>query len=96
MHQRTPSHGKRLLTVMSMTILLAGCNVSTRQHVKPVLPVPPEKFGKPVALPKPKVGQSLKVHALETRAAVLQANRRLESDKEFYEDVRKGFSQGGE
>ncbi len=61
-----------------------------------MLPAPPEKFGEPVPVPKPKVGQSLKVHALETRAAVLQANRRLESDREFYEDVRKGFSQDEE
>lgn len=93
-----PSHGKRLSTalVLSMMTLLAGCASSTPQLIRAELPAPPEKFGKPVAVPKPKAGQSLKVLALETRAAVLQANQRLESDREFYDDVLKGFSQDGE
>lgn len=58
---------------------------------RPKLPVAPSAFGKPVALPAPTHGKSVKTFALENRAAAIQANRRLESDAAFYEDVRREF-----
>lgn len=36
-------------------------------------------------------GGSLKKFALENRAALHRANRRLENDRAFYEDVRREF-----
>jgi len=57
------------------------------------LPAPPENFGKPVPLPKPKVGEGMKTFALKNRAAAIEANNRLENDRTFYDDVLEMFSQ---
>jgi hypothetical protein len=42
-------------------------------------------------LPAPAKGKSVRTFALENRAAAHQANRRLENDRAFYEDVRREF-----
>jgi hypothetical protein len=58
---------------------------------RPRLPAAPAEFGKPIALPDATRGKSLRVFALENRAAASLANRRLENDAAFYEDVRREF-----
>ena len=50
-------------------------------------------FGKPVDLPPVKKGESVKVFALKNRAAAIEANRRLENDATFYDDVLALFGQ---
>jgi len=57
------------------------------------LPPAPENFGKPVPLPPSKVGESMKTFALKNRAAAIEANKRLEDDRSFYDDVLEMFSQ---
>ena len=44
-----------------------------------------------IGLPTPAKGKSLRVFALENRAALHLANRRLENDRAFYGDVRREF-----
>jgi hypothetical protein len=58
---------------------------------RPRLPAAPADFGRPVALPEPEPGKSLKVFVLQNRSAAAEANRRLERDAAFYEDVRREF-----
>jgi len=36
-------------------------------------------------------GKSVRVFALENRAAAITANKRLENDAQFYSDVRRQF-----
>lgn len=55
------------------------------------LPDAPADFGKPVPLPAPTKGKSIRTFALENRAAAITANRRLESDAMFYSDVLRLF-----
>ena len=57
------------------------------------LPAAPADFGKPVPLPAPSKGKSIKTFALENRAAAITANRRLEADSDFYGDVLRLFGQ---
>lgn len=59
---------------------------------RPALPVAPVEFGKPVPAPPVKRGESVKTVALKNRAALHHANRRLENDAAFYDDVREQFS----
>jgi len=60
------------------------------------LPAAPADFGKPIGLPAPAKGKSIRAFALENRAAAHQANRRLENDRAFYEDVRRDYGAQGE
>jgi hypothetical protein len=55
------------------------------------LPDAPANFGRPVAVPHAKKGESLKVFALKNRAALHEANNRLEADGEFWAGVVDGF-----
>ena len=95
MRRRRHSSRRRaphLALVSSMAILLTACANSTTPVIeRPNLPAAPAEFGKPVDLPAATKGASLKVFALENRAAAAQANRRLEADAVFYESVRKEF-----
>ena len=76
------------------TISLASCNSYRPPLVeRPRLPAPPVGFGKPVDLPPVKKGESVKVFALKNRAAAIEANRRLENDATFYDDVLALFGQ---
>lgn len=83
----------RLIAALSLTgILSASCANSTPPLVaRPNLPAPPDNLGKPVPLPAPTPGKSIKTFALENRAAVHRANRRLENDRAFYDDVRREY-----
>lgn len=62
---------------------------------RPNLPAPPATFGRAVEKPKVVVGKSLRVFAAENRAALNTANYRLESDRQFYDAVRREFGEGG-
>jgi hypothetical protein len=55
------------------------------------LPPAPNDFGAPVALPKAKAGDDLKVFAIENRKAATLANRRLSNDAAFYAEVQRDF-----
>jgi hypothetical protein len=57
-----------------------------------VLPVEPSNFGKQVELPRPVIGMNAKIFALQNRKALIEANRRLTNDSEFYADVKRDFS----
>ncbi len=83
----------RLIAALSLTgILSASCASSTPPLVaRPNLPAPPADLGKPVPLPAPTPGKSLKTFSLENRAAAHQANRRLENDRAFYHDVHREY-----
>ena len=59
---------------------------------RPRLPEAPSNFGKPVALPVVKQGESLRKFALENRAAAIEANSRLVNDASFYGSVMEAFS----
>ncbi len=91
-HRPNSPQWPRLALVSSMAILLTGCANSTPPVIeRPRLPAAPAEFGKPVDLPAVTKGASLRVFALENRAAAAQANRRLEADAAFYESVRNEF-----
>lgn len=82
----------RLALALSTTIFLASCAGLTPQGVaRPKLPAAPADFGKPIGLPAPAKGKSVRTFALENRAAVHQANRRLENDRAYYDDVRREY-----
>lgn len=82
----------KIFPAILMMNLLAGCNSSPKPLiVTPALPEPPQNFGKPVELPRAKVGKSVKIFALENRAALIEANRRLLNDDDFYADVVRLF-----
>lgn len=81
------------LLVGLTTISLASCSASMPPLIeKPKLPDAPEGFGKPVELPGAKKGASIRVFSLQNRAAAIEANKRLENDAAFYNDVVKDFS----
>lgn len=61
-----------------------------------MLPAAPSEFGKRVEMPKAVVGKSVRVFALENRAALIEANRRLDNDADFYDDVLRLFSGRGQ
>ena len=90
----------RLTVALSLTAgLLMSCASSTPPQVaRPNLPAPPDSLGKPVPLPAPTPGKSVKTFALENRLSVHQANRRLKNDRAFYEDIRReyGAQEAGE
>jgi len=46
-------------------------------------------------LPSPSKGKSIRTFALENRAAAITANRRLEADADFYENVQREFGLKG-
>jgi hypothetical protein len=82
-----------ILPVLSMTALLTSCAGSTPSVVeRPTLPAAPSNFGKPVALPAAKQGESIKTFALKNRAAAVEANNRLINDASFYSSVLEAFS----
>lgn len=56
------------------------------------LPAAPNNFGKPIELPRPVTGMNAKLFAMQNRKALIEANRRLINDSEFYADVRRDFS----
>ena len=58
---------------------------------RPALPPAPANFGRPVAPPPVARGESLRTFTLKNRAALHQANRRLENDAAFYRDVVEDF-----
>lgn len=81
-----------LLAALTATSL-ASCSASIPPLIeKPKLPDAPADFGKPVALPGVKKGESIKVFSLQNRAAAIEANQRLKNDASFYNDVVKDFS----
>jgi len=73
--------------------LLASCASPPVEIAQPKLPDPPNKFGEPVQLPEPQKGKSVRTFALQNRLNLIEANQRLENDRTFYEDVRRGFGQ---
>ena len=58
---------------------------------RPTLPPAPTLFGKPVAIPNPVVGQDARLYAARLRAALLEANGRLDLDRTFYAAVQREF-----
>jgi hypothetical protein len=85
------------LLALSTAISLASCATSTPlAPERPVLPAAPAAFGKPVEPPAIASGQSLRVTAMQHRAALHEANRRLDGDAAFYEGVRQEFGQTAE
>lgn len=70
---------------------LSACETS--RQVQPVnLPPAPVEFGAPVAIPQMRVGENPKAIAARFGAALAVANRRLENDYLWYEDVRQKYS----
>jgi hypothetical protein len=71
---------------------LGSCAGSTPLPLdRPALPAAPAEFGKPIDPPKVVVGASLKKTVLEQRAALHQANTRLQNDGAFYSGVKDKF-----
>lgn len=84
-----------LATVILMAVFLTSCASSTHRLERARLPAAPVNFGKPVNLPSPSKGKSIRTFALENRAAAITANRRLEADADFYENVQREFGLKG-
>lgn len=82
----------RVSWMIASSMLLTSCATLPRPADPPKLPDPPSEFGKAVDLPKPIKGKSIRTFALENRLGLITANKRLENDRAFYEDVREGFS----
>lgn len=87
------SRASLALLAASTALSLGACAGSTPRLERAHLPAAPVAFGKPVPLPEARIGKSLRVFALENRAAAIQANARLEADAAFYEDVQREFGQ---
>lgn len=86
-------HKTRALWTMCLSMLLASCASPPVEIAQPKLPDPPSKFGEPVQLPSPEKGKSVRSFALQNRLNLIEANQRLENDRAFYDDVRRGFGQ---
>jgi hypothetical protein len=52
----------------------------------------PEPLGRPVKVPKPVVGQDARLYAAKVLVALRQANRTLEHDRDFYDDVQRRWN----
>lgn len=85
------SPNRTALAAALTMISLSGCATSTLLVERPNLPAAPDSFGKAIAIPVIRKGDSIKVVAAEHRAALHTANRRLESDRQFYDGVRREF-----
>lgn len=70
-----------------MTIL-GGCQTSSTVALKPNLPEPPARFGRPVPVPPPQAGQGAKAYAAKAVGGLRQANTRLLDDRAFYDKLR--------
>jgi hypothetical protein len=75
-----------------MTLSLTACASSTRPQLERAhLPAAPANFGKPIPPPPIRKGASVRTTAMENRAALHQANKRLENDGAFWRDVEKNY-----
>lgn len=52
----------------------------------------PEPLGRPVQAPRPRTGDDAFVTAAQNRAALNEANNRLQLTREFYEDVQERWN----
>ncbi len=85
-------HRPRLGLVLLMTSFLASCAHSTIPlTVAAHLPARPAGFGEPVAPPPIIKGESVRVFALKNRAALHQANNRLEADAQFMSGIEAAY-----
>ena len=93
-HFRFPRapHRPRLALVLWMTTFLASCAGSTPPLVTGArLPDRPADFGRPVPPPAVVKGESVRVFALKNRAALHEANNRLEADSEYLDGIEAGY-----
>jgi len=58
----------------------------------PLLPSPPAGFGVPVDVDPPKEGEDARAYSARERRGRLINAERLESDRQFYQDVRQAFT----
>jgi hypothetical protein len=72
-------------------VLLAGCNTTADVNPRRILPTTPD-FAMPVGVPVPAKGESAVAVAARERAGRVAANRRIIAFREWYEAVRKAYS----
>lgn len=58
----------------------------------PSLPPKPAGYGQPVKIPKPRVGEDPVGYSGRVIVSHQKANKQLERDGEFYDDVQREFS----
>jgi hypothetical protein len=74
------------------TITLGGCATSSDVNPKRILPTTPD-FAMPVGVPVPGGKESAVAVAARERAGRVAANRRIIAFREWYEAVRKAYSE---
>lgn len=76
-----------------MMLMLQGCAGSgpPLAVTKPVLPPAPAQFGVAVDVPAITAGLDARALAARERAALLEANRRLSNDGDFYQSVLNNY-----
>jgi hypothetical protein len=79
---------RKVAIALCLATTLAACNSSGgKRH----LPREPALFGSPVPLRDLAAGRGAKAALAAERADHIEANRRLENDASFYQDVRRNF-----
>ena len=79
----------RALPAFCLMMMLAACATSSQ---RPTLPLPPVEFGLPVDPPVIRDGDDARLVLGRAAQALRKANRRLNDDRAFYDDVQKGFN----
>jgi hypothetical protein len=105
--QRLPlRHPRRLLSrshvglgvaMLLAGAMLSGCRSSDAPSPfasiqRPHLPDAPKGFGKPIAIPKPRVSENAKAYAGRVIVSHQKANAQLQQDGEFYHDTQCNYS----
>lgn len=75
-----------------MTLPLASCATSADVNPKRILPTTPD-FAMPVGVPVPAAKESAVAVAARERAGRIAANGRIIAFREWYEAVRKAYSE---
>ena len=82
---------RSLAIVCSAMTTLAGCSVSSDVNPRRILPATPD-FAMPVGVAVPGGRESAVAVAARERAGRVAANRRIIAFREWYEAVRKAYS----